>query len=306
MNLLFVSLKIKVNSFNFRVLNNLAGQTRKKVMNKSVSSKLLLILAGAAVSACGLLGIGGGKGGNDQGELVGVPGREGWVMTIPFGMVPIPAGTFHMGQADEDPASTQINFNKQVTIGSFFMDDTEITNNEYRQFTNFFLVENGSIEGFETVDAETFRQKYYPDTTSWVKDFAHHMGDPIQDYYYWHPGYDNYPVVGVNWDAAVFFGKWRTAYLNDFRKSVGDFPMPEFRLPSEAEWEYSARGGRDMAKYPWGNPTYEIQKAVCWQTSSLVVVTSMMMDLPILQKYNPTSQMIMVCMIWLAMFLNGA
>jgi formylglycine-generating enzyme len=206
-------------------------------MNKSVLSKVVLVLSGAVASACGLLGLGGGKGGgNDQGELVGVPGREGWVMTIPYGMVPIPAGTFHMGQADEDPASTQINFNKQVTIGSFFMDDTEITNNEYRQFTNFFLVDNGTIEGFETVDAETFRQKYYPDTASWVRDFAHHMGDPIQDYYYWHPGYDDYPVVGVNWDAAVFFGKWRTAYLNDYRKSVGDFQMPAFRLPSEAEW----------------------------------------------------------------------
>jgi gliding motility-associated lipoprotein GldK len=134
------------------------------------------------------------------------------------------------------------------------MDDTEITNNEYRQFTNFFLVDAGSIEGFETVDAETFRQKYYPDTTVWVKDFAHHMGDPVQDYYYWHPGYDDYPVVGINWDAAVFFGQWRTAYLNDYRKTIGDFPMPAFRLPSEAEWEYAARGGRDMAKYPWGNP----------------------------------------------------
>ena len=80
--------------------------------------------------------------GGDSGELIGVDGRQGWVMTVPFGMVPIPAGTFHMGQADEDPASTQINYNKQVTIGSFFMDDTEITNNEYRQFTNFYLVEN--------------------------------------------------------------------------------------------------------------------------------------------------------------------
>lgn len=224
-----------------------------KVKLKSLGFVAFATLA-LSITGCGLLGIGGKKGGGDQGELVGVANREGWVMTIPYGMVPIPAGTFHMGQADEDPASTQINFNKQVTIGPFFMDDTEITNNEYRQFTNFFLVDNGTIEGFPAVSVEEFRQKYYPDTTSWVRDFAHHMGDPIQDYYYWHPGYDDYPVVGINWDACVFFGKWRTAYLNDFRKTVGEFPMPEFRLPSEAEWEYSARGGRDMAKYPWGNP----------------------------------------------------
>ena len=115
-------------------------------------------------------------------------------------------------------------------------------------------MDNGTIEGFPTVTAEDFRDKYYPDSTVWVRDFAHHMGDPVQDYYYWHPGYDDYPVVGVDWEAAVFFAKWRTAYWNDYRKTIGEPPMPAFRLPSEAEWEYAARGGRDMTKYPWGNP----------------------------------------------------
>lgn len=222
-------------------------------MKRTVYSTLTILLAGLVSAGCNLLGLGGG-GGGDQGALVGVPGRTGWVMPRPYGMVPIPAGTFHMGQADEDPASTQINYNKQVTISSFFMDDTEITNNEYRQFTNFYLVDNGTAEGLESIDPGTFREQYYPDSTVWVRDFAHHMGDPIQDYYYWHPGYDDYPVVGVTWDAATFFCKWRTAYLNEYRRSVGDFPMPNFRLPSEAEWEYAARGGRDIAKYPWGNP----------------------------------------------------
>lgn len=222
-------------------------------MNRLVYSALAFVLIAFVTTSCNLLGL-GGRGGGDQGELIGVAGREGWVMVRPFGMVGIPAGTFHMGQADEDPASTQINFNRQITIGSFYMDDTEITNNEYRQFTNYYLVDNGTAEGLESIDPGTFRERYYPDTTVWVRDFAHHMGDPLQDYYYWHPGYDDYPVVGVNWEAAKYFCQWRTAYLNDYRKSVGDFPMPEFRLPLEAEWEYAARGGRDMAKYPWGNP----------------------------------------------------
>ena len=51
---------------------------------------------------------------------------------------------------------------------------------------------------------------YYPDTTVWVKDFAHHMGDPLMVYYYSHPAFDNYPVVGVDWEAAKYFSKWRT------------------------------------------------------------------------------------------------
>ena len=86
-------------------------------MNHSVSSKLLLLAMGVVASACGLLGLGGS--GGDGGELIGVPGREGWVQTLPYGMVPIPAGTFHMGQADEDPASTQINFNNWVVVNWF-------------------------------------------------------------------------------------------------------------------------------------------------------------------------------------------
>ena len=230
-------------------------------MMKIVSAKGLYQVAilglGLTLAGCGLLGIGGGKkGGDSRGELVGALNRPIFVMPLPYGMVPIPPGTFHMGQADEDPASTQISFNKQVTIGPLFMDDSEITNNEYRQFTDFFLVDKVQLpDPFVTPNEIDFKTKYYPDTTVWMKDFTHHMGDPLVDYYWDHPGYKEYPVVGINWESAVFFGKWRTAFLNDWRKTnEGQPPVPSFRLPSEAEWEYSSRGGRDMAKYPWGNP----------------------------------------------------
>ena len=86
----------------------------------------LVIVLGSIAGSCGLLGIGGkGGGGEANGDLVGqsaIERRPDWGVIIPFGMVPVPAGTFHMGQADEDPASTQIIFNKHITIGGFFMD----------------------------------------------------------------------------------------------------------------------------------------------------------------------------------------
>lgn len=213
----------------------------------------MVLLATAFLQGCGLFGGGGNA---MEGELIGVQGREWEAQVVPYGMTVVPSGTFHMGQADEDITSSKINLNKQVTIGGFFMDDTEITNNEYRQFITNILGEDGGeqVDSTFNMTPEEIMDRLYPDTTVWMTDFTHHMGDPLVQYYYMHPAFDDYPVVGVNWFAAKEFCKWRTAYLNKYRQSEGQFPMPNFRLPSEAEWEYAARGGLDGAKFPWGGP----------------------------------------------------
>ena len=112
-------------------------------MNRMRIYCCLFAVATILLQGCGLLGKRGK--GDDRGELVGVTGREGWRQEIPFGMVPVPGGTFHMGQADEDVPHTMINMNKQVTIGGFYMDDTEITNNDYRQFVNAMLTDSVSM-----------------------------------------------------------------------------------------------------------------------------------------------------------------
>ncbi|MGH2643014.1 MAG: formylglycine-generating enzyme family protein, partial [Chitinophagaceae bacterium] len=69
-----------------------------------------------------------------QGQLTGVPNRPKYTPPQPYGMVYIPSGSFHMGASDEDITSTFTAPNKVVTVQGFYMDATEISNNEYRQF----------------------------------------------------------------------------------------------------------------------------------------------------------------------------
>jgi len=75
-----------------------------------------------------------GCGTSFDGQLRGVEDRPTWTGINPYGMVYIPSGTLHIGQSDEDIFNTHIQRNMTVSIPGFYMDDTEITNNEYRQF----------------------------------------------------------------------------------------------------------------------------------------------------------------------------
>ena len=106
----------------------------------------------------------------------------------------------------------------------------------------------------------------YPDTTVWVKDFNYSYNDPMHQDYFWHQAYNDYPVVGVTWQQAKAFCEYRTQKKNKFlrsskKKSAGR--VPSFRLPTEAEWEYAARGGLEYAKYPWGGP-YTVSDRGCF------------------------------------------
>ena len=298
---------------------------------------LTFLFIAAILSSCS-------KSGN--GELIGVQNRPIWNPTDPYGMVYIPQGSFNMGPGDQDVPYAHVTQHKTVSVAAFYIDETEITNNEYRQFVNwvrdsiarvyladnavpgyewieerdvngyiipleefvlnwdrpiryddplvrdvleredFYLPENerfysrreldsrNLIFVYETQDIPEASRKInrpqgkkdrsvyintkeiniYPDTLVWSHDYAYSYNDPWTRNYFHHPAFDEYPVVGVNWHQAIAFSKWRTKILDEYLMDRDEPLNDEFRLPTESEWEYAARGGLDLSPYPWGGP----------------------------------------------------
>ena len=314
---------------------------------------VLITLVLAFITSCGS---------KDKGELVGVKGKK-WHPEKPYGMSLIPGGAFVMGKSDDDLAGIQDAPTKTVSVRSFYMDETEITNSEYRQFVywvrdsilrynlaemadlegktpddegigefaylsseeedmtpyekymldtygneqrkinndidlifetdeypdelyaevmdNMYLPLEESYNGQRTWDVSQFEFMYsdmdiqraakdrslsrsdvinkwpvkvYPDTTVWIRDFEYSYNEPMHNDYFWHQAYGDYPVVGISWEQAEAFCQWRTLLKNSYKKEKGQQFVNSFRLPSEAEWEYAARGGLDGATFPWGGP----------------------------------------------------
>lgn len=272
-----------------------------------------------------------GCSGGYNGQLVGVQDRPGWNNIIPFGMVYVPSGTLHIGQSDQDYNNSLTQRSKSISIQGFFMDETEVTNNEYRQFVNWvrdsmaaktlagdfvktnektgkesinwesmqdfsysdeeyseslnemYVTENEQLNGKVEFDVNKWVFEYYwldikeaakisnrgkprseffrsgsapvyPDTLVWVRDFSYSYNEPMTRNYFWHPAFDDYPVVGVTWGQANAFSAWRTKFWSDYRTQRGEVINDPFRLPTESEWEYAARGGKDLSPYPWGGP----------------------------------------------------
>ena len=297
-------------------------------------------------------------GSSGSGELVGVSQKtKPYYQADSYGMVFVPQGSYTMGTGDQDIAYSFVHEPKTVSVSSFYMDETEITNDEYRQFVYWvrdsiarrllgdirpdeFLIETDERTGEvfdpaylnwkediewdsdeqdirdaledmyipeheryyrrKEVDARKLFYEYYwvdlvaaakkdytedansenasfqnraqgmrdrsvyirkefinvyPDTLSWIHDYTYSFNDPMTEQYFWHPAYNYYPAVGISWKQARAFCAWRTEFMNNYLRSQKDDPgVGEFRLPTESEWEWAARGGYDNNPYPWGGP----------------------------------------------------
>jgi gliding motility-associated lipoprotein GldJ len=244
------------------------------------------VFLAAFFTGCGLIGNKGGDTSRTTGwsyndpETGNIPYQSGYEQDAGPGLKFIQGGTFTMGRVEQDVMYNWDNHPRRVTVASFYIDEAEVSNQDYREYLHWTSrVYKDDREKINSV---------LPDTLQWRDELAYN--DPYIQNYLRHPAYSDYPVVGVSWIQANNYSKWRTDRVNEqilidkgiithdnaqagqnifttdtylaglYQGSDGNKPvenvdgstrrvrwedgllLPNYRLPTEAEWEYAALG----------------------------------------------------------------
>ncbi|MBD0277876.1 MAG: SUMF1/EgtB/PvdO family nonheme iron enzyme [Flavisolibacter sp.] len=126
------------------------------------------------------------------------------------GLVFVQGGTFTMGQTEEDVMGDWNNIPRRVTVPSFYIDRTEVANVHYREYIHWL---NRIFDPEADPNNRKIIDAALPDTLVWRSELSYN--EPLVEYYFRHPGFNDYPVVGVSWRQAHDFALWRSDRVNE-------------------------------------------------------------------------------------------